>query len=373
MIRKVLVAAALVFAAFQPHVQAQDDSFTVRGVEVDVTAETASAARERAIAQAQSAAFKRLIARIVPAERQGSVPELDAKGIEDLVRDFEVDSEKVSAVRYLATLTVRFKPNAVRALLQRASVGFIETASKPLLVVPLYRAEGAMILWDDPNPWREAWARLKPSDGVVPLIVPKGDGADVRDLGPDQALKRDAERLDDIAGRYRAAGVLLAFATLRLDARTGRPVLDVSATRLGPALPEQTLVYTFGGKEDDTVAGILSEAVATVRTGVEDGWKRGNLVDYDRQASLTVTVPLNGLGDWLEIRKRLAKVAFVRRSEVKSLSRDRAVLALGYMGDMERLALALAQGDLTLADDGAGWTLSLGGARTDVAAPGERR
>jgi len=351
-----MAALVVVWAGVPGLAYAQDDPFTVRNVEVDVTAETATAARERAIGEAQRLAFERLVAKLSTQGTRRTVPTPDANGLDELVRDFEVDSEKVSAVRYLATFTVRFKPNAIRALLRDSQVTFAETASKPLLVLPLYRAEGALILWDDPNPWREAWANLGPTEGFVPLTVPNGDIADVQDIGPDQALARDPDRYRAIASRYRAAGVLLAFATLRMDVRSNKPMLDVTATRIDPALPEQTLVFTFG--DESSTDALLAKAVKAVRAGVENSWKRDNVLRFDKPQSLTVTVPIAALADWVEVRKRLAAVAALSQTEIVSLSRTAVVLSLTFPGDQEQLAAALVQRDLALVQDGATWTLT---------------
>jgi hypothetical protein len=252
---------------------------------------------------------------------------------------------------------VRFKPDAVRSLLRGSQVTYTETASKPLLVLPLYRAEGALILWDDPNPWREAWANAGPSDGFVPLTVPNGDIADLQDISPDQALKRDPERIKAIANRYRAVGVLLAFATLRMDPQSNKPVLDVTATRSGAGINEQTLVFTFGDAASNDA--LLAKAVSTVRSQVEDSWKRDNVLRFDKAQDLVVTVPIGNLADWIEVKKRLTGIAFLRKTEIKTLSRNEAVLALSFLGEEEQLAAALAQRDLSLTQDGQGWTLTV--------------
>ena len=129
-------------------------------------------------------------------------------------------------MRYLATLRVRFKRAAVRRLLRQANVPFAETASKPVLIVPVFRRAGALLLWDQANSWRHAWAALPPSDGLVPIILPRGDLADVNDIGPEQALRSDEARFEAIAGRYGAGDILLAAARLGTDAAANNAVLD---------------------------------------------------------------------------------------------------------------------------------------------------
>ena len=85
------------------------------------------------------------------------LPVMDPKQVATYVKDFNVTNEKNSEIRYLADLTYRFKPNDIRLLLRDNEIQFAETISKPMLVLPVYQIAGAVFLWDDPNPWREAW------------------------------------------------------------------------------------------------------------------------------------------------------------------------------------------------------------------------
>jgi hypothetical protein len=70
--------------------------------------------------------------------------------------------------------------------------------------------------------------------------------------------------------------------------------------------------------------------------------------------------PLGGLSDWVELRGRLRRVAFIQTSNLTSLSRDGATILLSYLGDEEQLILALAQRDLTLIREPLSWVLRMG-------------
>jgi hypothetical protein len=96
-----------------------------------------------------------------------------------------------------------------------------------------------------------------------------------------------------------------------------------------------------------------------VRAQVEDSWKRDNVLRFDRPQDLVVTAPIASLAEWVELKKRLTGIAFLRKTEIKTLSRNEAVLALSFLGDEEQLAAVLAQRDLALVQDGPGWTLTV--------------
>ena len=74
LLRALMLAATLALLATAPAVAADPDLFTVRGVRVDATAETAPAARDRAIAEGRRLAFRRLVERLVPASQSRSIP-----------------------------------------------------------------------------------------------------------------------------------------------------------------------------------------------------------------------------------------------------------------------------------------------------------
>lgn len=87
------------------------DAATVADVNVDVTADTAAHARDQAVMQAQRQAYAQLCTRL-------GVPDAHAKIDDDslaaMVKSFDIQSERLSAVRYIGVFTVHFKPAAVQ-------------------------------------------------------------------------------------------------------------------------------------------------------------------------------------------------------------------------------------------------------------------
>ena len=69
-------------------------------------------------------------------------------------------------------------------------------------VCPVYQAGGRSVLWEDPNPWRDAWAQ-RPRAGPLHLIVPLGDAGDIAAIDADKARAGDADALAAIARQQR--------------------------------------------------------------------------------------------------------------------------------------------------------------------------
>ncbi len=332
-----------------------EDTFAVTGVPVDVTADTAAAAREQALLDGQHKAADILLRRLTLQQDWGSLPVLADAQLFEVVEGIEVEREKISTVRYLGDLTVRFKPNAIRALLRNANIRYAETVSKPLVVLPVYRNGDSLQLWDDSNPWLSAWGAHVTKGGLVPLVVPLGDLTDIATISADEAVQGNSQKLAALAQRYQAADALVVVAA----PVSGQNGVDVSATRYGVAQQDRTDVIHVPGQGDDTGDALLARAVQQVEFQVEENWKQENILHFDREEMLSVTVPLKELADWVTVHRKLGDIAAIRSVELQSLSKSEALVGLHYIGDIDQLKLALAQKDLELDQDAATWTLHL--------------
>ena len=83
------------------------DIYRILGVPVDATAESAVAARERAIDAGQREGLVRLMRRLTSPTAHDRLPDVGALQIERYVNSFEIAEEKVGPTRYLATPDAR--------------------------------------------------------------------------------------------------------------------------------------------------------------------------------------------------------------------------------------------------------------------------
>ncbi|WP_185961367.1 DUF2066 domain-containing protein [Telmatospirillum sp. J64-1] len=358
----VILLLGAVLALSSAPVRAQDaDAFTVTEVPVDVRAANAVAAREEALMTGQREAFKRLIERLASAEAAQRLSQLSDAQITELVRDFTIDEERASAVRYIAQLTFRFHPESVRRVLREANVAFTDTQARPLLVLPVYSADGrAPVLWDDPNPWRAAWA-ARPSGGLVPLVVPMGDLADVVTLDAAQALAGNIERLTALAQRYGTADVLVAVADATNTEGDGPARVEVRMVPYGPAVPQLFERRSYTAQEGEELRAMFDRITRDVADALNNTYKEMATPRQENLSSLSALVPLEGLNDWLAVRDMLNRLALVRGFEVVSLSRDEAALVLHHTGDRQQLEQLLASNGWALHWEGGFWQLRRAG------------
>ncbi|MBP2294414.1 DUF2066 domain-containing protein [Azospirillum rugosum] len=345
------VAAPVAAPGLAPSAALAADGYTVQGVKVDVSAANANAARDQAIREAQVKAWAEMYKRLVP--NATTAPKVSDNDLARLVQGFEIDDEKVSATRYLGSITVRFRPNAVRDMLGGAAQQYVEPPARPFVVLPVTVTDGRPVLWEDRTAWREAWEGRPAGGTLVPLVVPDGELSDISAIGVNEALAGTPEALARIAQRYNAAGVIVAKTELPSGGPDlGRP-LTVEVTRYAPDGSKDQQAVNVKADVSDRTADFLGRAVTFVTAAVDESWRRENTMPTGPEQSTLVRVPLSSLTDWVETRKRLGGVQGITRTDVVSLSRYEAVVALTHRGDVERLRQQMARRDLGLSRTGA--------------------
>ncbi|GAA4252494.1 DUF2066 domain-containing protein [Azospirillum formosense] len=345
------VAAPAAVPGAAPAAVPAADPFTVSGVKVDVSAANANAARDQAIRDAQVKAWAELYKRLVPSAT--TVPRVSDIELARLVQGFEIDDEKVSATRYVGSITVRFRPNSVRETLAGGGQQYVEPPARPYVILPVTVVDGRPVLWEDRTDWREAWEGRQTGASLVPLVVPDGELADISAIGVNEALSGDQEALARIAQRYNAGGVVVAKTDLPAGGLDlGRP-LAVEVTHYTPDGTRDQQTVNVKADMADRAGDFLTRATTFVSAAIDESYRRDNTVASGPEQSTLVRVPLASLNDWVETRKRLGMVNAVTRTDVLSISRYEALVTLTHRGDVERLRQALARRDLGLARTGA--------------------
>ncbi|HVJ55781.1 MAG TPA: DUF2066 domain-containing protein [Aliidongia sp.] len=351
-VRLAVLLIGLILAGAAPAATSFPQAFVVAGVPVDATAQNAVAAREAARIQGQRTAFRRLLERLTQSSDWPRLPSPGDDAVTNLVQDFDVANEHSSGVRYLAAYTFRFKASAVRALLRGAGIAESELASKPVILVPVLRTADGTKLWDNPNPWRDAWVATAGKGGIVPWIVPAGDAADAAfdPAGP------TPDQISALARRYGDGDVVVATAS----AMGGDPAgLDINVSRYGPEGNATTATAQVSGRSDSSLyqAGVLA-----AQRELEEQWKKLSFAvstSGGEPSEIEVSVPISGVRDWAAVEERLAKVPTIEHREVELMSRSEVRLRLKIKGDSNLLKLALAQQDLTLGNGSPYATLQL--------------
>lgn len=362
MLRNFIFVLAIAAASAWPAAAfAASEVFTVRGIAVDATAAGAAEAKEIAVAQGQRVAFERLVRRLTRKQDWGIAGGTSADQIAGLILGIEVAEERTSSTHYIGKITYSFRPGAVRQFLKQADIPYSEARAKPALLLAVLDTSEGLRLWEDPNPWRTAWARRDLGDELVPILVPLNDLEDSRFIGAAAAARAAWPDVAGIAAKYGLDRVLVA----RASARGGN--LDVRVTQLSPTQTKSS-VFNFSGGGD--LATALDGAVDSALDRLYEDWKSTTIIAHGQgEGSLVASIWFSSLNDWLTIKRRLSEAPTISGVEIVGLSPQGAQVRLTYAGSPEQLRLTLEQISLLLTDRGGFWEIAMAERGSQTVAP----
>lgn len=325
-------------------------AYTISGVRVDATDETAAAAREAALSQGRQQAFRLLAARL--GVSSDSIPEVDVEALSRLVLGVTIQQEGLASIRYTGKVAVTFFPEAVRTLFAESNVHIFDTLAPTQVILPIWTSspQKGPALWSDENPWRLAWTdRLK--TGLVPVEVPLGDLQDVGAVRSTQAFSLDREVLLNLAHRYHADDVVVTHAQLlRSDGGDPRAIRVTAARRKdGGFLFNKTLPLMEGLQKGDYLKETLSYATEHVVAWLDALWREDYALSppgyRDTTLALRIDIPA-GLQDWVSIRRALDGMRYIQSWRLVSLHLKEAWISATVRGSPEQLIPEIAAAGL---------------------------
>lgn len=390
------IAAVLLLAGDALAAAKEDRVFTMGNYPIEARSTDAVAAKNQAISEGQKAALRSLLRRIVPVTSYNRIGKLKAVNAGDLIEGLSVRSERNSSTEYIASYDFSFQAEAIRRLLDKEGIPFLDRQAPGITVVPIYRApagSGTPEVFADArgsDAWLYAWKSLDLQNALTPVslqplkktvhadtikAILDGDAAPVRTMGRDYETETLIVAMLEpdlsgrkvqvtLAGRDAVAHFVLKR-TYRLDGPDLAYTAELAAVRaLGVLEGRWKAINVRGGSRDAGGGGgeSLPWQPAPESAGAAGGGRmvgsagEGGVAAGD--GMLRIAVEFRGMAEWTQISRQLSATPDISDLDVLGLGGRSARLQLRYPGGAQQLAVALASQGLILRNTGSGWLLT---------------
>ncbi len=322
----------LVFAVIPAPIawaQSPDSVFTISGVHVETEAETAEAAKTKAMAQARQTAFQILLQRLAPKSYQPQIEKLKTESVGKWIQGVEVKNERVSAVKYSADVTVFFNRNSIEAYLQQNDIPYSAVSSPAILVIPVYDRGDTVLLLQQDSLWLNTWRKIEESKtyGLIPIKVPIATSQlDPADILPD--VNRD--RVLQLAAQHGLAQALVVTASLNAHNDQGGTIakITIRAENISPTMASDPIVIEYESLPNTNLADVFYAAAQNLLSQMQEIWKEKTISNTGPVKVLDVMVPARDLAAWINIQQQLMAIPEIRKINVRAMTKDVVQLAL---------------------------------------------
>jgi hypothetical protein len=229
-------------------------SFEVTGIEVDVAAKTAEAARLGGWRIAQRKGWAMLWAKTHGGS--SGAPGLSDSALDSIVAGIVVDDEQIGPNRYVAKLGVLFDRARAGQIL---GISGAVSRSAPMLVVPVEWSGGTAQTFEVRTEWQKAWARFRAGASPIDYVRTSGTGPDPLLLNYGQTQRPGRVWWRALLDQYGAADVLVP--QVRLERLwPGGPVIGHFSARFGPDNRE-IASFNLRVESSDAIPAMFDEGV----------------------------------------------------------------------------------------------------------------
>jgi hypothetical protein len=240
-------------------------------------------------------------------------------------------------------MTYTFNAGAVRHLLHSQNIGYVDEASKPVLVIPMGPT------YQPHSVWAAVWLNPKFARGAVPLFLPPAGSdatlAGVKFSDPDQ------KAIGTVAALVHANDAYLALATTS----NGHVIVKLKRVGLGQSasVPDVDVAIPAGTPAANAYAAVADNtAVAII-----NAWKGHASVD-NRRSRVTAEIHIDSLEAWGSLQQKLLTVPNVSDVTVAAMDTGEARVVLTYIGNIEQLHDNMSKNGIDLTNDAGAWTIA---------------
>ena len=348
--------ATVVFAA---------DAYTVEGVEITLPSGLQGARRREAVGKATTQGLNKLLKNLTPHhawERHEEVIELvdPSRIVEKMV----IVEEKPSP-RYKLVLNLTFSRDILRKALTDLQIPYSEVAPVQALLLPLLEIGDRRLLWEETNPWREAFKQISADrkNSLMRFTLPVGDTNEMRMLSADMVAYGATDLMGELAKQYNLDQIIVTKA--KIVQQFGYNAVDVQSewhSSDGTATFQLRVPFDENQALEDT----LKTAAARVLSGMEEQWRSVSLVEVDKPGRVFLRYDPVDATDLERMKAVVAKMNVVKDIKLRMLSLDNAVFQVNYFGSPEDFMRQLQRKDLQLMKQGNLWHIRFAQTNSDM-------
>mgnify|MGYP001275009387 FL=1 len=227
------------------------------------------------------------------------------------------------------------------------------------MIIPVYEKEGAKILWDDPNIWKDEWEKLTDNQSkILPIFLPEGSLSDMATINANQAILGNEKSLSKILNKYNLKRGIIVHAVQIQDLNARLLRLHVTVKKFGDQ--ENSInIQSFSMPTINTEKNLLEESVKKVYNNIIEDWKLRNIIRFDNPNKVSVSILSPDIFYYNKILNLIKKTRIVENIDIIKINRNQSQIIIHFYGNKDQLLLSLERNNIKLFKKNDFWNISI--------------
>ncbi len=320
---------ALLYCVFYPFFAVCQEDSIVKDIFVEIKYKNNEEYRNKALNLSYQIALARYLGWVTLLNKQDIGIIINDTSSKDYVSGYSIENEKFTQDKYSALVTVNFDKQKIEQLLTGKKVDYFLKKGPRTLLIPLVKFKDRLILWDDPNPWFDAWLRRPLDSNLTEFILPSGEVDDLITLNAEEAESLKYYKIKNLTSKYSAEEALVLI--VNLFETNNKYSFNLEA--YNGLKQEQISLQQLGAKSSNKLNEDLLLLANKFADNYDDMWVKKNIDRIGNNTILYINVYYQNFNEWIKIKNFLKKNNLVKYFKVTSLSYEKADIELSVLSE----------------------------------------
>ena len=311
-----------------------EEKYSVNDVFVEIELVQNEDNRKEAIFKAYEIALSRYLEWITLLSRDELEKEVSNINAESLTAGYSIENEKFSKTTYSALITVKFDKTKIENFLKEKEIKYYLGLGSKTLLIPLIKFEDRIILWDDPNPWFEAWIKRPLDSNLTEFILPVGDIEDLIILSAEDVDNLAFSKIKNLSYKYDASNLLI----LTLEVKKTNTKFNLKLDATNGLTGDSIVLNAFNYNNDLSFDENLFRLANNFARHYDDLWVKKNINKIDLQVKIKLNIKFANFSDWNNLKKLLINADSFSKLEIVRLTKETATVKINLLSKIDLIS-----------------------------------
>ncbi len=199
--------------------------------------------------------------------------------ITPLVKDYKIESEKISDINYFAKISVNFNPSKVKDFFNENGITLNIFISESYLIFPIYKKFNTLFLWDKDNFWYDSLLSEYDQQSLLKLYFPKKNHINKLKISPNNLIEKNSKKISDFLDIYKKKKAIIIFLEESFDIKKNNFKIKLSTSVFNNGNFSTINLTSKDSLPDNSNLSQVDIIAKLVINDLQNWWK--NKIDYE--------------------------------------------------------------------------------------------
>ena len=256
--------------------------------------------------------------------------EISDEEIAEAIYSRRITNERIAGNYYSANFNIKFIKNAINAILDDKKIQKLSKSQKnTFLLLPIEIINNKYILWESGNEWKKSLQKAIKFSNIRSIVIPEENYDNIKNIENLTSNNIDNDIFQIFGNsltKYDANNIITAYLSIDKIENKANITLEIS----NKSESSRTKLSLVNSKNLNKENLLIEASYRTLNHILSKNQEKIMQLSKKAKNNISVKIPISNLESWLAIKEQISRMYFVKKLEIKSISKKFAKINIQY-------------------------------------------